>query len=242
MKVIAINGSPRRNWNTAQLCQAALEGAASAGAETELIHLETMKFKGCMSCYACHSKKKYDTKVCYYKDELTETLNKCIEADAIIIGTPIYYGFATGDVRAFMERLMFPIDTYEVDSEGYRPIKLDKIIPTAMIYTMNASEPFIRGNTALAMNESELRRMFGYSESYYAYDTCQFNNYDLYAANLFNAEHKYERREKQFPIDLENCRQLGARLVEKAKEAQAGTLVRERLRLPEEFLKEMHII
>ena len=72
--------------------------------------------------------------------------------------------------------------------------------------------------------------------------TCQFNNYDLYAANLFNAEHKYERREKQFPIDLENCRQLGARLVEKAKEAQAGTLVRERLRLPEEFLKEMHII
>lgn len=170
MKVIAINGSPRRRWNTAQLCQAALEGAAAAGAETELIHLETMKFKGCMSCYACHSKKKYDTKVCYYKDELTETLNKCIEADAIIIGTPIYYGFATGDVRAFMERLMFPIDTYEVDREGYRPIKLDRIIPTAMIYTMNASEPFLRGNTALAMNESELRRMFGYSESYYAYD------------------------------------------------------------------------
>ena len=240
MKVIAINGSPRKKWNTAQLCQAALEGAAQAGAQTELIHLETMKFKGCMSCYACHSKKKYDTTVCYYKDELTETLKKCVDADAIIIGSPIYYGFATGDVRAFMERLMFPIDTYEVDSEGYRPIKLDKVIPTAMIYTMNAGEEHMKNN-ALGMNESELRRMFGYSESYFAYDTCQFNDYDLYAANLFNKEHKYERREKQFPIDLENCCRLGARLVEKAREAQNGTLKREALRLPEEFLKSLNL-
>ena len=200
-----------------------------------------MKFKGCMSCYACHSTKKYDTTVCYYKDELTETLQKCIDADAIVIGSPIYYGFATGDVRAFMERLMFPIDTYEVDSEGYRPIKLKKVIPTAMIYTMNAGEEHMKNN-ALGMNEGELRRMFGYSESYFAYDTCQFNDYDLYAANLFNKEHKYERREKQFPIDLENCRQLGARLVEKAKEAQAGTLKREALRLPEEFLRQMKLI
>ena len=107
---------------------------------------------------------------------------------------------------------------------------------------MNASEPFIKMNTALGMNESELRRMFGYSESYFAYDTCQFNYYDLYAASLFNAKHKYEQREKQFPIDLENCRQLGACLVEKAKDARAGTLVRERLRLPEAFLKGMYII
>lgn len=238
MKVIAINGSPRRRWNTAQLCCSALEGAAAAGAETELIHLETMQFKGCMSCYACHSRKRYDTTVCYYRDELTETLQKCIAADAIVIGSPIYYGFATGDVRAFMERLMFPIDTYEVDAEGCRPVKLDRVIPTAMIYTMNAGEEHMRNN-ALGMNESELRRMFGYCESYFAYDTCQFSDYDLYAANLFNKEHKYERREKQFPIDQENCRRLGARLVEKARQARSGELKREPARMPEEFLRAM---
>ncbi|MBR1780756.1 MAG: flavodoxin family protein [Oscillospiraceae bacterium] len=234
MKVIAINGSPRRNWNTAKLCQAALEGAAAAGAETELIHLESMTFKGCISCYRCHSVREYNTEVCYYKDQLSETLEKCMKADAIIIGSPVYYGFTTGDVRAFMERLMFPIDTYEVDAEGRRPIKLNRIIPTAMIYTMNA--PGLPPENALTMNESELRRMFGYSESHYAYDTCQFTDYSRYAANLFGAEHKRKRLEEQFPVELEQCRELGARLVQKAQEARDGTLRREEIILPKELL------
>lgn len=53
MKVIALNGSPRKKWNTATLPENALEGAASRGAETELIHLYDLKFKGCLSCFAC---------------------------------------------------------------------------------------------------------------------------------------------------------------------------------------------
>ena len=53
MKVIAINASPRRKWNTATLLQSALEGAASQGAETELVHLYDLDFKGCTSCFAC---------------------------------------------------------------------------------------------------------------------------------------------------------------------------------------------
>lgn len=234
MKVIAINGSPRRNWNTAKLCQAALEGAAAAGAETELIHLESMKFKGCMSCFRCHSVREYDTQVCYYKDELTETLQKCMAADAIIIGSPMYYGFATGDVRAFMERLMFPIDTYEINKDGSRPIKLDRIIPTAMIYTMNAGG--LPEKNQLNMNESELRRMFGYSESHYAFDTCQFADYSKYKANMFGAHHKARRLEERFPIEVEQCKELGARLVQKAKDAQAGILKREEMRFPLELL------
>jgi len=235
MKVIAVNGSPRRNWNTAKLCRAALEGAAAAGAETELIHLEAMKFKGCMSCYRCHSVREYDTQVCYWQDELTETLKKCVAADAIIIGSPLYYGFATGDVRAFMERLMFPIDTYEINEEGVRPVKLDRVIPTAMIYTMNAGG--LPEKNQLSMNENELRRMFGYSESHYAFDTCQFADYSKYRANLFGAEHKARRLEEQFPIEQERCRELGARLVQKARDAQAGLLKREETRLSPEIVE-----
>ena len=234
MKVIAINGSPRRNFNTAKFCQAALDGAKEAGAEVELVHLESMKFKGCMSCYRCHSVREYDTKVCYFKDELTETLQKCMDADAIIIGSPIYYGFATGDVRAFMERLMFPIDTYEITEDGTRPIKLDRIIPTAMIYTMNASD--LPEKNQLNMNENELRRMFGYSESYYAFDTCQFKDYSKYKANMFGAHHKARRAEEQFPLDLEACKELGARLVQKAQEAEDGILQREEMKIPPELL------
>ena len=53
MKVIAVNGSPRKKWNTATLLERALEGAASKGAETELVHLYDLDFKGCVSCFAC---------------------------------------------------------------------------------------------------------------------------------------------------------------------------------------------
>jgi len=56
MKAIAVNGSPRKTWNTAQLLKKALEGAAGAGAETKIIHLYDLNFKGCTSCFACKRK------------------------------------------------------------------------------------------------------------------------------------------------------------------------------------------
>ena len=54
MKVIGINGSPRKKWNTAMLLAKALEGAASQGAETDSFHLYDLNYKGCVSCFACN--------------------------------------------------------------------------------------------------------------------------------------------------------------------------------------------
>ncbi|MGZ4951339.1 MAG: flavodoxin family protein, partial [Halobacteriota archaeon] len=56
MNVLAINGSPRTKCNTATLLDSALEGAASQGAETELVHLYKLTFKGCISCFSCKLK------------------------------------------------------------------------------------------------------------------------------------------------------------------------------------------
>jgi multimeric flavodoxin WrbA len=56
MKVIALNGSPRKKWNTSTLLKHALDGAASRGAKTELIHLYDYNYKGCISCFACKLK------------------------------------------------------------------------------------------------------------------------------------------------------------------------------------------
>ena len=53
MKIMAVNGSPRKTWNTATLLKRALKGAASQGADTELIHLYDLRFTGCTSCFAC---------------------------------------------------------------------------------------------------------------------------------------------------------------------------------------------
>src|SRR5665647_3224861 len=113
MKVIAINGSPRKKWNTATLLNKALEGAASKGAETELIHLYDLDFKGCISCFACKLKDGKSYGKCAVKDELTPLLKQIEEeADAIILGSPIYFGTVSGEMRSSMERLMFPYLTY----------------------------------------------------------------------------------------------------------------------------------
>ena len=118
MKVIAVNGSPRKKWNTATLLEKALEGAASRGAETELVHLYDLNFKGCISCFACKTIDGPSYGRCAVKDGLAPLLEKIAQADAMVLGSPIYYGTVTGETRSFMERLFFPFQHL------YRPARI----------------------------------------------------------------------------------------------------------------------
>lgn len=108
MKIIAINGSPRPNGNTATLLHKALEGAASAGAETECIDLYKLKYKGCISCFYCKRKDR-EHGSCGVQDELTPILQKVKAADGVLFGSPIYFMNLTSDMQAFLERLLFPL-------------------------------------------------------------------------------------------------------------------------------------
>ncbi len=222
MKIIAMNGSPRKGWNTEQLLKRALEGAASAGAETELIQLYAQEFKGCISCFACKRKGSKTHGLCAIRDSLTPILQKCREADALLIGSPVYYDYPTAQTRAFLERLMFPLDPYMIDEEAHTRIRyLDKTVPTALIYTMNCPDWLleqIHYPTILGANEAALKRLFGYCESLYSCDTYQYSDYSKYDCNMFDAGKKAEQREKQFPIDLQNAFDLGRRLAEMAQE------------------------
>ena len=83
MKVLAINGSPRKNHNTATLLQHALDGAKSAGAETEMIHLADYKYSGCISCFACKRKGTKFIGKCAVNDELTPILEKAMASKAM---------------------------------------------------------------------------------------------------------------------------------------------------------------
>lgn len=89
MKVIGINGSPRKGWNTSTLVDEALEGARSKGAETERVDLYDLDFMGCRSCFACKRVGLEDHR-CTYRDGLTPVLERVREADALVLGTPIY--------------------------------------------------------------------------------------------------------------------------------------------------------
>jgi multimeric flavodoxin WrbA len=79
MKLLAINGSPRKKWNTAMLLENALEGAASKGAETELVHLYDLTYTGCTSCFACKLKGGKSYGKCAVNDGLTPVLEKIPE-------------------------------------------------------------------------------------------------------------------------------------------------------------------
>lgn len=111
-KALGINASPRKNWNTAQTVEKALEGAASTGAKTRLAHLYGLDFKGCASCFACKRHENNAT-ICVIKDDLKPLLEEAMSADVLIMGSPIYFGDFTSGLRAFLERLMFMNYTYD---------------------------------------------------------------------------------------------------------------------------------
>ena len=105
MKIILINGSPRKNMNTAKLIESSKNGAENEGAETEIIHLYDYCYKGCVNCFACKRVGNKTRGLCDYRDELRPILEKIQIADAIIIDAPIYFGYMNAQTRAFIERL-----------------------------------------------------------------------------------------------------------------------------------------
>ena len=213
MKALFINGSPRKNGNTAQLLKRAMDGAREAGAEVELVNLydRNLNYKGCMSCFACKLKggKKG---VCSFKDDLQPILQKAVEADVLVCGSPNYCGYPSAALRAFMERMEFPTVNY---SDYSKPVVLKRIC-SATIYTMNCpnEEVYRQMNYPILMDTSAKQlAVFGPTEILCSYDTYQFSNYDRYDAATFSEAHKAEVRDTQFPIDLEKAYELGKRLV-----------------------------
>lgn len=210
MKVIAFNGSPRKTWNTATLLKKTLEGAKSQGAETELVHLYGLNYKGCISCFKCKTIGGESYGRCAVVDELTPFLRKVEEADAVILGSPIYFGTVTGEMRSLMERLMFPYLTYTTPTESLFP----KQIKLGFIYTMNVTEEQMKEyqyTRHIDINQRTLKSLFGSAEALFSFDTYQFNDYSKVLATRFDAEHKAKRRKEIFPEDLKKAYQMGVR-------------------------------
>lgn len=208
--VIGINGSPRKNGNTATMLQNALKGAESKGASTELVNLYDLSFKGCVSCFACKRVGSARSERCAYKDALTPVLEKIEKADALILASPVYVGDLTGATRSFIERFMFPQISYEEGSYTY----FNKKLSVGVIATLGA--PFDRakemGFTRAAESVAQLMKaIFGSGELLLTMDTLQFDDYSKYAASRFDPDHKKKIRDEQFPKDCAAAFDMGAR-------------------------------
>jgi multimeric flavodoxin WrbA len=102
MKVIAFNGSGRKDGNTAVLLNKVLDELSKEGIETELIQLAGKAPQGCMACYRCFENK--DQKCAVTTDNLNEYLAKMIKSDGILLGSPVYFTDATAGIKALIER------------------------------------------------------------------------------------------------------------------------------------------
>ena len=102
MKVVAINGSPRKNGNTAMLIDTVLAELKKEGIETEQIQLGGKKIHGCTACKKCFENQ---NRLCSIdNDILNAIVNKMLEADGIIIGSPTYFANVSTEVKALIDR------------------------------------------------------------------------------------------------------------------------------------------
>jgi len=216
MKVYAINGSPRKNKNTAILLQKALDGVKESAkgkeTETEIINLYDLNYTGCKSCFACKRLGGKSYGKCAVKDDIYEVLEKLSQADGLIFGSPIYFGTITGQLQSFLERLLFP---YLVYDENYSSISPKKM-PTAFIYTMNAPEEVMNqiGYLKTFNNiESSIEHIFTKPLVMYSNSTYQFDDYSKYKSNAFSEEERAEHRKIQFPLDCQKAFELGLNLI-----------------------------
>jgi multimeric flavodoxin WrbA len=98
IKVIGVVGSPHRHGNTTQLMEFALKAAEEVGAQTELVHLLDYKFSPCVGHSVCKG-------ACLIDDDMSKRITpKVVEADGIILGTPVYFGTMAAQLKAFIDR------------------------------------------------------------------------------------------------------------------------------------------
>jgi multimeric flavodoxin WrbA len=105
MKVVAFNGSPRKDGNTTILINHVFHELEKEGIGTELVQLSRKEIHGCIACYKCFENKDQH---CAVKDDIAnECIEKMIKAEGIILGSPVYFADVTAEMKALIDRAGF---------------------------------------------------------------------------------------------------------------------------------------
>jgi multimeric flavodoxin WrbA len=207
MNVLAVCGAANKGRNTAAMLKSAFDGAMSApGAVGEIVYLYDLDFKGCVGCHSCKLLDEGKFARCAMRDGLTPVLERAIDADVLLIGSPIYFNDVTGETRSFLERFLFPGITYNKDRTPTYP----KRIKVGWVFTMNAPGEFYKDFFGGLVATAD--RIIGESEYAMAYQTQQFEDYSKYAATMFDVDAVKKRHVEQFPDDCKAAYEMGKRL------------------------------
>ena len=207
-KVVAINAA-RKNFSTAKLLKRALEGAREKGAETELIHLHDFNVNGCYGCMACKSKKNIPPTGCYHKDDLTPILEKCVKADGLIVGGPIYFWQPGGFFKSFSERFLYPYFKYG-STMNYYPNKKQK---AALIFSMGApKEMFPDFKGALEIWKNAYKRTIPDIRFLDVFRTWHVHDFPKYDLDCLNEPERKQYNDATWDTSLNEAYKIGQEL------------------------------
>lgn len=136
MRIVGLVGSPRPKMNTDTLVHEALAGAASLGAQTEILHLNQMDIRPCQAC-----RKHPAPNHCFFFDDMQKIYEVLENADGIIVGSPIYYGTVSAQLKRVIDRAncLTWIDR-DPDGKAVFTPRLEKVKKGAVILVSDVTE------------------------------------------------------------------------------------------------------
>ena len=210
-KIVAVNASPRTEWNTGTLVREAARGAESEGADVKVFDIYGLeKFTGCVACFEC---KLGDNRGrCMNQDGLSPILEEIRSADGLIIGTPNHLGDGSAGFKALYERLIFQHITYKKELASY----IERAIPVFFIMTSHAAEELYTPNgygKMISGYQNSLNIFVGPTKVMICGDTLHVEDYGKYEWTMFDPEAKKARREDVFPKEKQQAFDFGAAMV-----------------------------
>jgi len=148
MQVLAINAAGRERGTTTRLAAAALEGAASLGADTEMVMLKDLEIRFCTNCLTCYQDRESAIGRCVIDDGVRPVQEKIRAADGVIFASPVHCGFVTGLMTTFIERSAWPLCLPIGEMMGLKDVPMprltDKARATASIVSAGGVPPELR--------------------------------------------------------------------------------------------------
>lgn len=212
MDVIAINGSPRKTMNTSTLLNAAIQEIETSGKTVQSYNLYDLTYKGCYSCFACKKTAEPSYGKCAIGDDLKPIFEKIKECSALILATPIYYRDVTGQMRSFIERLLFQSMLYSTPPRSI----FGKKIKVGLIYTMNVTEKQYQNyllKPHLEGMEETIRLVLGETFSFFGFETNQLKDYTGIEYTFIDSRQRMKRHDEHFPKEIERVREFAKKLL-----------------------------
>jgi multimeric flavodoxin WrbA len=140
MKVVAFNGSPRKDGNTSILIRTVLNQLEKQGIETELVQLSEKELRGCIACYQCMENK--DQQCGVKSDAANEYIEKMLGAEGIILGSPVYFNDVTPEMKALIDRTGFVARANERMFKGKVGAALAAVRRAGAVHTLDTMNHF----------------------------------------------------------------------------------------------------